>query len=290
VRVAVTGAAGRLGSKVVALLIERGHSVVAIDRRAPTPDSAKDAEARIAPCHGVGDQHTNWLLVDVSDYPSLRAAFEGCDAIVHLAAFSGPGQAAEWAVHQNNVVASYNALHAAASLGISRICQASSVNAVGGAYSRAPRYDYFPVDEAHPSYTEDPYSLSKWICEQQAASIARRQEGLLIASLRLHMCVEDRSRALEMTSARPETAPKDLWGYTTFAGAAGACLLAIGAGYAGHEVFLIVAPDHAGAGTAGDLAAEYYPRVPLRTAMGPRDGFFDCTKADRLLGWCHEAW
>ncbi len=61
----------------------------------------------------------------------------------------------------NNVVGSYNALRAAAEHGITRICQASSVNAIGLSYSRTPRFDYFPIDEAHPNYSEDPYSLSQ---------------------------------------------------------------------------------------------------------------------------------
>ena len=40
-------------------------------------------------------------------------------------------------------------MRAAVESGVLRICQASSVNAIGQAYSRAPRYDYFPIDEAH---------------------------------------------------------------------------------------------------------------------------------------------
>jgi UDP-glucose 4-epimerase len=55
-------------------------------------------------------------------------------------------------------------------------------------------------------------------------------------------------------------------------------------------VFLIAAPDQVGTGDAGDLAAEYYPGVPLRSALGGRDGFFDCAKAGRLLGWRHQEW
>jgi nucleoside-diphosphate-sugar epimerase len=276
VRVAVTGATGRVGSKVIALLIERGHSVVAIDRRA-VPD-------------GEAHERSSWLVVDVTDYANLLAAFDGCDAVVHLAAVPGPAHAPEWAVHQNNVVASYNALHAAASLGISRICQASSINAIGAAYSRAPRFDYFPIDEAHPTYNEDPYSLSKWICEQQAASIARRHESIFIASLRLHFCAVDRGGALESRRARPDISTRDLWGYTTLASAAGACLLSIESDRTGDEVFLIVAPDHAGDGAASDLAATYYPQVPVRGMARPGDGFFDCSKAARLLGWRHEEW
>ena len=218
---AVTGAAGRIGTKVVALLAERGHCVVAIDRRGPDAsgdwgDSGDSGDSGPGADRGQGTdlRRPDWRAVDVTDYPSLLGALAGCDAIVHLAAFPGPGQALEWQVHHNNVVASYNALHAAASLGITRICQASSVNAIGGTYSRASRFDYFPLDEAHPSYTEDPYSLSKWICEQQAASIARRHDGVVIASLRLHLCVEDRS-GRSSTARHPDAATRDLWGYTT---------------------------------------------------------------------------
>ena len=206
-RVAVTGAAGRLGARAVALLAGQGHSVVAIDRSVPGGSA--------------DDPRTDWRLADLTDYRSVLGAFDGCDAVVHLSALVGLGHAPEPEIHHNNVVGSYNALHAAASLGIRRICQASSVNAVGGAYSRAPRFDYFPLDEAHPSYTEDAYSLSKWICEQQAASIARRHDGLPIASLRFHMCVEDRDRAAEAVRAHPGTAVKDLWGYVSLASAAG---------------------------------------------------------------------
>jgi UDP-glucose 4-epimerase len=297
VRVAVTGAAGRIGTKVVALLIERGHSVVAIDKNVPDGHDGDDghdggdtADRADGGGGGRARPRAHWLAADVTDYYSLLGAFAGCDAVVHLAAFPGPGRAAEWAVHHNNVVSSYNALHAAASLGIPRICQASSVNAIGGAYSRKPRFDYFPLDEDHPSFNEDPYSLSKWICEQQAASIARRYDSLLIASLRLHMCVEDRDRALEAAAAKPETAARDLWGYTSLTSAAGACLLAIGAGYTGHEVFLIVAPDHVGPAPAMELAAAHYPDVPLRRASGPAEGFFNCAKAQSLLGWRHCEW
>ena len=35
----------------------------------------------------------------------------------------------------------------------------SSINAIGGRFSRSPRYDYFPLDEQHPAYVEDPYSV-----------------------------------------------------------------------------------------------------------------------------------
>ena len=84
-----------------------------------------------------------------------------------MAAIPAPGHHPDHEVHNNNVMGSYNALRAAVEVGIQRVCQASSVNATGLAYSRWPHFDYFPLDEEHPTYNEDPYSLSKWICEEQ---------------------------------------------------------------------------------------------------------------------------
>jgi len=36
----------------------------------------------------------------------------------------------------------------------------SSINVIGGAFNRSPRYDYFPVEEQHLTYAEETYSLS----------------------------------------------------------------------------------------------------------------------------------
>ena len=98
-------------------------------------------------------------------------------------------------VYADNTLSSYNALSAASTLGIKRICLASSINAIGGAFSRSPRYDYFPLDEKHPTYAEDPYSLSKWVLEQQGDAFARRFEWMTIASLRFHWLLDTRSKS-----------------------------------------------------------------------------------------------
>jgi UDP-glucose 4-epimerase len=185
-------------------------------------------------------------------------------------------------------VSSYNALSAAAQLGINRICQASSVNATGSAYSRWPRYDYFPLNEEHPTYNEDPYSLSKWICEQQADSFARRYEQMVISSLRFHWVVPERATAVQHGKQFGKTLAKHLWGYTLLNAAAHACLLSLTADYHGHEVFYIVAPDTMMNTPSLELAEQFFPDVPLRADLSANSGFFDCGKAERLLGWDHD--
>jgi nucleoside-diphosphate-sugar epimerase len=276
-RVAVTGAAGRVGRGVLDLLAQKGKSVVAIDSVEPPPDG--------------GGDHVVWVRADMTDYAAVVKAFAGCDGLVHLAAIPRPGTLEDSVVHANNVVSSYNALRAAAEVGITRLCQASSINAIGGAWSRSPRYEYFPLDERHPSFAEDPYSLSKWICEQQADALARRYSSLGIASFRFHMVVPDRARAVANYSHAPaDVGIKNLWGYTTLAAAAGACWLALEADVSGHEAFHIVAPDHVGQAPAQELAREHYPGVRHRRAMTGGESFFDCTKAAQILGWRHNDW
>jgi nucleoside-diphosphate-sugar epimerase len=273
-RIAVTGGSGRIGRAVIELALSQSHGVVSIDRAVP-------AQAPARP-------DLIYVQANITHYPELEQALRGCDALVHLAAIPSPHQYPDYEVHNNNVVGSYNALSAAARLGIDRVCQASSVNATGAAYSRWPRYDYFPLDEQHPTYNEDPYSLSKWICEQQADSFARRYEAMTIASLRFHWVVPERTAAAQRNLGLSEMLVKHLWGYTRLDATARACLLSLTASFKGHEVFYIVAPDTTMETPSLDLKRQYFPDVPVRGDLSGNRGFFNCEKAARLLGWQHD--
>jgi UDP-glucose 4-epimerase len=234
-------------------------------------------------------EHVRYIRADATDYTALAAAFAGCDAMIHMAAIPHPLNDPDHVVHNNNVVGSYNAMRAAVENGILRLCQASSVNAIGQAFSRTPRYDYFPIDEDHPNYAEDPYSLSKWICEQQADAFARRYEGISIASMRFHWVLPDRAYAMRHYGDLNWTPQKHLWAYTRRDMAADACLRAVQTDLGGHEVFYIVAPDTANLRPSRDLAGEYFPGVPLRDTFAGNASFMTSAKAERLLGWVHPA-
>jgi nucleoside-diphosphate-sugar epimerase len=274
-KIAVTGGSGRAGKVVVDMALAEGHNVVAIDRVGPgtVPDQP----------------NLTYIQADITDYGALENAFRGCDAVVHLAAIPTPVHSLDHIVHNNNVTASYNALRAAVEVGIQRICQASSVNATGLGYSRWPHFEYFPLDEKHPTFNEDPYSLSKWICEEQASSIARRYENLTISSMRFHWMVPERPRIAQITGIRhPDGMIKNLWAYTTLASAARACLLSLTVTFKGHEVFYIVAPDNITDTPSLELQKKYYPDVPVCGDLSGCKSFFNSSKAERLLGWKHE--
>lgn len=272
-RIAITGGRGGIGRAVTALALAQGHTVVGIDRAPPT---ALDRRPKLIV-----------VQTDMVSYGDVEQALHACDALIHLSAIPSPVGHPDHEVHNNNVISSYNALAAAAQLGILRVCQASSVNATGASYSRWPRYDYFPLDELHPTYNEDAYSLSKWICEQQADSITRRHSALVIASLRFHWVVPDRAYATQGNHTI-RTFAKGLWGYTCLDATAQACMLAITAGFQGHEVFQIVAPDTMVEKPSLELQREFFPDVPVRGDLSGTRGFYTCEKAERLLGWRHD--
>ncbi len=282
-KVAVTGGNGRFGRVVIAHLIRSGYDVLNIDRAVPEemPTDLPNAPAFVG--------------LDLADLSALTQALEGCDAVIHLAAIPSPVHTPEPDVYVNNTVTSYNVLFAAADLGIEKVCLASSINAIGGAYSRKARYDYFPVDERHPTYNEDAYSLSKWVMEQQADSFARRHAHMTIASLRLHglhklaarRTLEDVTQLDEVVRRR---VANHLWAYTDIDAAARACIAALHATYTGHEVFFIVAPTTIFAPDvlSAELARQFYPDVPIVGDLSGNAGFYNCAKAEQLLGWKHD--
>lgn len=124
----------------------------------------------------------------------------------------------------------------------------------------------------------------------QADTIVRRYPSMRIASMRLHWSIPDR----EVTrSLSPEKSSMDLWGYVQEDSSAEAFLLAIEQDdlpWSGHEAFFVVAPEIAYAGDSKELRERYWPDVPVREGkdVSGKLGFFDCSKAEKLLGWQHK--
>ena len=271
-KIAVTGGNGSFGRLVTAGVLAAGHSVVCIDRD---------------PLQGVATEHLNYVQTDLTDYDAVVTALAGCDTLIHLAAIPSPRAHVDHVVHNNNVVASYNALRGAAEVGIRRIVQASSVNAVGQAFSSKPRYDYFPIDEQHPNYAEDAYALSKWICEQQADAIARRYEDMSIASLRFHW-IKPRADVIRAYGTTDEAFWRYLAGYTDPEAAVRSCVQAITAPFHGHEVFYIVAPETVDTSPTLALVARHFPNVPVTGDLSGNRSLMTSAKAERMLGWKHD--
>jgi nucleoside-diphosphate-sugar epimerase len=269
VRVAITGAAGRLGRHVVERAVRAGHEVVAVDLAGAIagPDEAAPVE---------------WRTADITDLDQVRAALAGTQGVVHLGALTHPHYP-EPDVFRTNVDGTHHVLVAAEEHRIDAVCLASSVNAIGGVFSAAPRYDRFPVTEQHPSYCEDAYSLSKWILEQESAACARRRPELATTALRFHALRDDHAHARATMDERHGV--RQLWGWTSFDSAAAACLLALNRRTPGHAVCHIVAARTTTETPSDELARRWYPDVPVSRLLTGRTGFYATDAAWAVLGW-----
>ncbi|ROV99595.1 hypothetical protein VPNG_07743 [Cytospora leucostoma] len=275
-KIAITGARGSVGQEVVKLCAKEGHQTVQINRSEQEYDGTPNSEMRTADT--------------ATDYDAAVEAFRGCDAVIHLAAVPNPLGKPDWQVHQNNVNSAFNGLRAAAELGIKRIAYASSVNAIGLAYSQQPlRLPYFPIDEDYPCSPSDSYALAKLEAEAAARAFPNWFPGTKVACLRIHE-VENRSAVLqEHRENWDEAGVKQLWGWVNPVATARACLLAVTNAdkIDGFEIFNIIAPDTTLKTPSGELAKKYYPDTELRGDWSSNRAFWTSEKAERILGWTH---
>ncbi|MEV5647540.1 NAD-dependent epimerase/dehydratase family protein [Nocardia sp. NPDC052254] len=123
-KVAVTGAAGFLGTNLLHQLVERGHEVTAIDRVRPT---------------GATDPAVTWVNGDVLDPESMRSALAGAEVVYHLVAVITLAQRNDlaWRVNTQGVRV---VAEAALAVGARRMVHASSIHAFNQ-YSCGGRID-----------------------------------------------------------------------------------------------------------------------------------------------------
>jgi nucleoside-diphosphate-sugar epimerase len=130
------------------------------------------------------------------------------------------------------------------------------------------------------------------IAELQADTIARRYPNIRLASIRLHWSVPSREYVAGVKKDL-EKAKGDLWGYVQEDCGADAFLLALTAeegAWQGHEAFFVAAPDTPYDDVASmELRDRFYRNVPTKEGkdLAGNKSFFDCSKAERLLGWKH---
>jgi nucleoside-diphosphate-sugar epimerase len=272
-RVLVTGAAGRIGSAVVAELLGRGVEVIAL----VLPGTA-------APAPGV-----RLVKGDVSDPVSCQEALAGADGVVHLAARPAPHRGTPYEVFGGNTLATFTLLEGAGVAGVRNAVLASSYAANGLPFaSRRRSPDYVPVDERLPNQAEDPYALSKLTDELTAAMMARRH-GMNVIALRYPFVggLEDRllPRARQL-AADPAAGAADLWSYLDTRDAARAAVLALEV--TGTHVLHVAAPRTLAPYPTLELLQRFHPATEIRADLPGRTTPLDLSAAERLLGFTAE--
>jgi UDP-glucose 4-epimerase len=274
VRVLVTGGLGKIGRHVVAELAER-HELVVLDRGLPPEPIAR------LPRPG-----PRYVRGDVTDLGTVYGLAVGVDAIVHLAAIPNARSDPADVVFRTNVMGTFNAAEAAATLGVGRLVYAASGSALGFAFRTRPIVpEYMPIDEEHPLRPQDPYALSKMVGEEIVRSVHRRT-GMTTVCIRPPYVVapEEYAEAIPRRLDDPRLA--GLFAYVDARDLARAFRLALEGDLSGHETFYVTADDALAREPLATLFPRYFPGSEAAAApLTGSDGPISSARARRVLGY-----
>jgi nucleoside-diphosphate-sugar epimerase len=241
------------------------------------------------------DCPTEQMQVDTLNPKSLSSGFEGCEAVIHLAALPSPMSGSDMEVFESNAVGTFNVLQASGELGIKHVSIASSDCAWGCTFNKKPLVpEYFPLDEMHPVHPDNSYGLGKKALEAIADGFAQRYD-MSIATMRITHVVrpfeyEEGSRFMEWMS-NPDLGPRNFWAYIDVRDAAQAFRLGIEVNLCGHEVFSINSDVNRCMMPVSELISRHYPGTELRSEFTNHESLLCNSKAKRLLGFVpHFRW
>jgi nucleoside-diphosphate-sugar epimerase len=151
-RIALTGATGYTGGRLLARLRGETHQVAALARRVPE----------------TGPPGVRWVEGDLTDADALRRLVEGADAVIHVAAVYRTAGHPDSYYHDVNVGGTERLLEAAARAGVRRFVHTSTVGVHGDV--KDP-----PADETAPIAPGDVYQQTKAEAEALALAFHRRR-------------------------------------------------------------------------------------------------------------------
>lgn len=174
--VLITGAAGAVGSYLLAGLPALGHRLRGFDLRRPgsSPTPGVPATTGTTPAGTDG-----WIVGDIRDPEALDRAMAGVRAVVHLAAI--PTEAPFADLIGPNIEGTYQVFEAARRAGVDRIIYASSNHAVG--FTRRTRLVGTGTRPRPDTY----YGVTKVFGEALASLYADRH-GMRVACVRIGSC------------------------------------------------------------------------------------------------------
>jgi nucleoside-diphosphate-sugar epimerase len=265
----ITGSSGKLGRATTERLRADGHEVLGVDL--------------------TGTPGAGFTRVDLQDYGQVldtmlgvTARHAGLDAVVHLAAVPVNGVVPDATTFHNNVTATFNVAFAAHRAGIHRLVVASSITAMGFPFETAP--PSLPVDETYTA-AFNTYGLGKVVEEAMFGQLVGWDPDLSITALRYTNVVGDGEWGSFERAGDP-TYRRDLLGtYVDARDGADAVAAALAHAKPGFEAYAIAAPDSGVDIPSPELAAQWFPGVPVAADVGPTDALVSSAKAARDLGW-----
>lgn len=276
-RIAVTGASGRLGRSVVAVLRESGHEVHALDR--------------------VASDDLNSHAIELTDAPAVQALFLAIapDAVIHLAAIAVPFSRPEREIFTTNTSMAFIVLEAAVAADIPRVLVASSPTVLG--YGRASwKPSKLPLDETISTEPSNAYALSKVCIEEMVASFARSTSAVRFATFRPCYVISpeewegaptQQGHTIVERLQNPALSAVALFNYVD-ARDAGEFVNAwvTSDGAPSGACYFVGAQDALAVGSLDDLLPQFHPACTgLADVLAGQAPAFDSTAAARDTGW-----
>lgn len=140
--VAVTGAAGFLGSHICRALLRCGYTVRAVTRQGSSRKFPDDLSKRV-----------ELRPADVRDVESLNSAFQNADAVVHTAAIVTIGADPENLARAVNLTGTRNAIQACVDNGVHRLVHIGSIHVFSPLRGRVLDADSKPGQHSKIPYT-----------------------------------------------------------------------------------------------------------------------------------------
>ena len=277
-RILVTGSKGMIGSWVVKRLLEAGHTLRTTDL-------------------GAQKREDNWEHIpgDITDLTHVRRMTQGMDAVVHLAAIAYDVPGRDDLVLDTNLHGTWNVLLACAEVGVGRVVNFSSINALGQA---EPFHDglYLPLDDDVPHHTARSYFISKHMGEEFCTAFSIRT-GMSVVSLRPTAVWAPGPSNFRWWRFMPEDRRiqqgiNDFFSYVDVRDVAEAALLGLTAEVKGHEAFLLTADDTTFDRPSQELVDNHlnhlpWPKISAQEYLAgqPLRSLVDCSHAKTVLGW-----
>ena len=282
-RIMITGGSGRVGEFVIKELA-KDYELIVLDVNKP-----KNIPENI---------HYKFIQKNIKEIKEIKEAFRDIDVVIHLAAIPVdlPGLGQE--ILELNVMGTFNLLEAMVKNGVKKLVFASSMCAIINCFCKEKSFvpDYFPVDEDHPSRSNDFYGLSKVIGEEICHAFSRKNNMSAICLRLGSILFPDGGEGTKndvSRYAKPELGKHVIWTYVDVRDVAQAFRLSLKKlekEDVGYEIYNIGANDVLSRTDSLDLIRQYYQEVKLISnengfLIDKKRALFNISKAKEKLGY-----
>lgn len=283
-RIFFTGGSGKAGRHVISYLLDQGHKVLNVDLMPLNHSGVNNLIADITDSGQMFNAMSSYAGLDELESGKGVPKF---DAVVHFAAVPRILIKPDNETFRVNTIGTYNVIEAAVKLGIKKIIIASSETTYGICFSDGktdPKV--LPLEEDYDVDPMDSYGLSKVVNEKTARSFQLRS-GFDIYALRIGNVIEPNEYAelFPHYFNNPEVRRRNAFCYIDardLGQIVDLCLKKDGLGY---EIFN-AGNDHNGAIIPSkELAAKFFPNVPIIRELGEHEALFSNRKIREVLGF-----